>query len=106
MGGVTNRIPRVGLRGDIRYSRFDSAIGSGEYRSASLSKEISDRFRFEVQVGDQLLRSSLITPSRSRFGTATADWFIGRFVLGGSGLRYRGGSQNYDQVLVHLDYRF
>jgi hypothetical protein len=86
--------------------QFDGTIGSGEYRSASLSKEVSDRFHFEVQAGDQLLRSGFVEPSRSRFGTASADWFIARFVLGASGMRYRGGGQNYDQVLLHLDYRF
>jgi hypothetical protein len=106
MAGVVTRLPVVGLRADVRYSRFDGTIGAGEYRSALLSKESSNRWRFEVQVGDQTLRSNLITASRSRFGTATMDWFVGRFVIGSTGLRYRGGIQYYDQLAIHLDYRF
>jgi hypothetical protein len=106
MAGLVTRIPGVGFRGDFRYSRFDGAIGAGEYRSASLLKESSERWRLEIQAGDQSLRSSIAAASRSQFIMTSADWFISRFVLGGSATRYRGGGQYYDQALIHLDYRF
>ena len=106
MGGFAATFPRVGFRADLRYSRFDGTIGAGEYQSASLLKEISERWRFELISGYQRFLSGTMAGSRSRFATFTADRFFSRFVLGASGTRYRGGGQFYDQLMVHLDYRF
>ena len=66
MAGLVTRIPMVGVRTDFRYSRFDGTIGAGEYRSVSFSKESSNRWRFELQLGDQALRSSFDCRRRGR----------------------------------------
>ena len=104
--GLSGRIPRAGVRVEGRYSRFTGAIGAGEYHSISVRRDSSDRWHLELEVGDQIFDSLLSPNSRSWYGTGSYDLFIGRFVLGFRGTRYRGSLQNYDQLRAGLDYRF
>jgi hypothetical protein len=106
IGGVTARIPKTGLRADVRYSQFTGTIATGRYRSVSVRRESSQRWRFEIEGGDQRFDSLLGSRSNSWFATSTVDVFFGRFVAVLSATGYRGGDQNYDQFRTGLDYRF
>jgi hypothetical protein len=72
----------------------------------ALRRDSSERWRFEIEGGDQRFDSILGSRSNAWFASANADLFIGRFVLGFRGTRYQGGDQNYDQFRTGLDFRF
>ncbi len=106
-GVVVRRVWKTGLRADARYSSFDSSFGRGTYRSLSLSRELGERFRFDVQAGDQDLVSAMTRDNRARWLNADADWFLGPHYFLGAGVTfYRGRAQSYDQWFLNLGYRF
>lgn len=106
-GVVLRRVWRTGIRADMRYSSFDSSFGRGTYRSLSLSRELGERVRFDVQAGDQDFVSSMTRNSRARWLNADADWFLGPHYFLGAGVTfYRGRAQSYDQWFLNLGYRF
>jgi hypothetical protein len=97
----------TGVRADIRRSEFHSAFGSGWYQSVSLSREVGDRLRFEIQGGDQEFHSPVSADTRGLWMNTTLDWFLGaHYVLGSGVVVYRGNSQNYDQIYSSIGYRF
>ncbi len=106
-GFTIGQIWRTGLRGDVRYSRFNSSFGDGEYESASLSRNISDVFRMEVQYGQQKFISGLSANSTSRFVNTMLDTNLGKhyFFTGGFTVD-RGVLLDYNQWFVTLGYRF
>ncbi len=108
MYGVTKSdIFRTGIRADARYSRFDSAFGSGNYRALSLTREVGQAARIEIQAGDQNFTSALSGQNRSRFVSASGDWnFARHYFLSGGNTLYRGRVQNYNQFYFSLGYRF
>ncbi len=106
MGGLSIRIPGLGLRAEGRVSRFSGTVGIGDYRSVSLRRDSSDRWRFEIEAGDQRFDSPLSVNSTTWYGMASSDLFVGHFVLGFQSARYRGTTQSYDQVRGSLDFRF
>lgn len=98
---------RTGLRGDVRYSKFDSPFGRGIYRSLSLSREIRDVLRVELLGGDQDYSSALSQQGRSRYVNAIADWSFGsNYFMGGGYTLYRSRLQNYNQIYFNVGYRF
>ncbi|HWQ03045.1 MAG TPA: hypothetical protein VNL38_01065 [Candidatus Nitrosotenuis sp.] len=102
-----HQIPRLHVRADLRYSKFDSSFGRGQYRSLSLSREIGEGFRWEVTGGEQRFTSAVTQQSRSRFLTAQADWFLSRHYFLGSGFTIQRGFQNdYEQWFFNFGYRF
>ena len=107
MGGVIlNRLP-IPFHVDLRYSRFNSSFGSGAYESVTLSRQMGDKIRFDVQGGLQSLNSSFTNQTRTKYGTADLDYLIGRhYLLGAGWTLYRGGALNYDQMFVNFGYRF
>lgn len=105
--GVTlGNIWRTGIRADVRYSEFDGAFGSGRYRSASVSREIGEHFRLEVQGGLQSLRSLISQQTESSFLGGTLDWFLGRHYFLESGFTLQRGDRPYDQWFTTMGYRF
>jgi hypothetical protein len=106
-GFTIGQIWRTGLRGDVRYSRFNSSFGDGEYESASLSRNISDAFRMEVQYGQQKFISGLSANSTSRFVNTMLDTNLGKhyFFTGGFTVD-RGVLLDYNQWYLTLGYRF
>ncbi|MBI1353680.1 MAG: hypothetical protein GC160_04985 [Acidobacteria bacterium] len=107
LGYTRGRLPWLGLRGDIRTSRFSSSFGSGRYHTLTLSRDLGDAFRFELQVGQQNFSGALTSQSRARFANGRVEWLFSRNYFVGLGLTgYRGQVQNYDQVFVDLGYRF
>lgn len=101
------RVPWLGMRADARYARFRSSFGDGAYQSFTLVREFPNQVRIELQGGRQEFYSALSTNNRSNFGGATMEWFFSRhYFIGTGAVLYRGEIQNYDQIFVHLGYRF
>ena len=102
-----DRIWRTGLRADIRYSKFDSSFGRGTYRAVSLSRNVGENMRFEVQAGDQSLVSTFTSLTSSRFLMASVDTNLGtHYFLQGGFTAQRVIQQAYNQWFITLGYRF
>jgi hypothetical protein len=108
MYGVTlGHVPWTRVRADVHYSKFDSSFGSGKYTAMSLSRDFKDTFRWEVLAGIQSYSSSLATNNKSHFVTGTFEAPLGRHFFLQSGYTWnRGGTQDYDQYLFSIGYRF
>ena len=107
MYGLTfGRLPFIGLRADVHYSRFNSSFGDGHYEALSLSRQISDHLRLEALLGQQDFGSTLTTGNRSRFLTGTIETTLGpHYYLQGNFTTNRG-DLSYDQFMVSMGYRF
>jgi len=100
-------IRNTGLQLDLRYTKFNSSFGQGTYEFVSLSKNLAERLRVQVQGGMQHLNSSLSANSNSRFVTGTVDWTIGpRYFFEGLYSRNTGTSMSYRQMNLTFGYRF
>jgi hypothetical protein len=108
MYGLTfGEIRNTGLQLDLRYTKFNSSFGQGEYQFISVSRAIGDRLRVQVQGGMQHLTSTLSTNSSSKFVTSTVDWTIGpRFFVEGLFSWNMGTAMNYQQTNFTFGYRF
>ena len=108
MYGVTlNRVWRTGIRADFRYSQFDSSFGKGSYSAISLSREVTDKLRIELQGGKQTLASPYTQQNDTLWMNGSLDYFLGtHYFLGGGYMIYRGPVQDYDQSYINLGYRF
>src|SRR5438309_971368 len=106
--GLTfGRLPWVHIRADGHYARFNSSFGNGSYESVCLSRTLSDNFRLELLGGQQNFVSSLSSNTKSKFVTSNLEMNVGShyFMQGGFTVS-RGVSQDYDQWLFTLGYRF
>ena len=107
MYGITfGRLPWIHLRSDLHYAKFDSSFGSGSYKSFSLSRQMSDRLRLEVLLGQQNFASTLTTNNKSMFVTGTVETTLGpHYYLQGNFTTNRG-DLSYDQMMFSIGYRF
>ena len=107
MYGITyGRVPWLNVRADLHYARFNSSFGKGSYEAFSLSRQMSDRLRLEVLMGQQNFASALTTNTRGRFVTGTVETTLGpHYYLEGNFTTNRG-SMSYDQFMFSLGYRF
>ena len=107
MYGITfARIPWVNMRADVHYAKFNGSFGSGSYEAFSLSRQLSDRLRLEVLMGQQNFSSTLTTVTRSRFITGTVETNLGsHYYLQGNYTANRG-DLSYDQAMFSIGYRF
>ncbi len=107
MFGVTfERLPKVNLRADVHYARFNSSFATGSYEAFSLSRQMSDRLRLEVLMGQQNFTSTLTTNDRGRFVTGTVETTLGpHYYLQGNFTTNRG-AMSYDQIMFSIGYRF
>jgi hypothetical protein len=105
--GVTvGRMPWIGMRTDVHYSKFDSSFGSGSYESVSLSRNFNDALRWEVLGGRQSFASPTVKDI-SHFVTGNFEASLGPHYFVQSGYTWnRGSGQNYDQWLFTFGYRF
>lgn len=108
MYGVTlGHVPWTRVRADVHYSKFDSSFGAGKYTAMSLSRSLKDTFRWELLAGIQDYSSALAANNRSHFVTGTFEAPLGANFFLQSGYTWnRGGTQNYDQYLFSIGYRF
>jgi hypothetical protein len=107
MYGITcGRVPWLNMRADLHYARFNSSFGKGSYQAFSLSRQMSDRLRLEVLMGQQNFASALTTNTRGRFVTGTVETTLGpHYYLQGNFTTNRG-SMSYNQFMFSLGYRF
>jgi AMIN domain len=108
MYGITfGRVPWLELHADAHYSRFNSSFGSGSYRAGSLSRNVNERLRLEILLGDQSFTSTLAGNQSAKFVTATVENDVGSYLFTEAGFTiYRGQQQNYNQWMLTLGYRF
>ena len=106
--GVTvGRLWVTGIRADVRYSKFSSSFGSGDYRAFTLSRSFKDRLRLEVNAGKQTFISSLAVPSDYKLLGSTADLNIGRHYFIETAFNVQHGlQQSYNQWITTMGYRF
>ncbi|HVO61175.1 MAG TPA: AMIN domain-containing protein [Terriglobales bacterium] len=95
------------FRADVRYSRFNSAFGDGDYKALSLSRDFHGSYRWEVLLGQQAYSSTLASSDKSKFVNANLEAPLGPhyFIQGGWTLN-RGDTLNYDQWFATFGYRF
>jgi len=108
MGGASMaRIWRTGLTVDARYSKFDSAFATGTYRTLTVSRELNDSLRLNLQAGRQAFASPLSKDNGSYFGNFYVDANLGlRYFIESSFTTQRGGTQEYNQWTGTFGYRF
>jgi len=107
MYGITyGRVPWLKVRADVRYSRFNSSFGAGSYNSVSLSRQMSDRLRLELLVGQQNFASPITINTRSRFLTGTVETTLGPHYYLQSNFTTNRGDLSYDQFMFSMGYRF
>jgi hypothetical protein len=106
--GITfSRLPWIHIRADGHYAHFNSSFGSGDYKAVSLSRSLNDNFRLELLGGEQNFVSTLSNNTRSKFITSNLEMNFGaHYFLQGGFTVSRGVSQDYDQWLFTLGYRF
>src|SRR5579871_2470419 len=68
----------TGVRADVRHSVFHGAFGNGWYQSIALSRDLSERLRFEIIGGEQEFNSPLTGQDRGFFMNSDIDWFLSR----------------------------
>jgi hypothetical protein len=105
--GITvGRMPWIGMRTDVHYSKFNSSFGSGSYESISLSRNLNENLRWEVLGGRQAFVSPT-TNDISHFVTGNFEASLGLHYFVQTGYTWnRGAGQNYDQWLFTFGYRF
>jgi hypothetical protein len=108
MYGLTlGEIKKVGLQLDLRYTKFDSSFGRGQYEFVSVSRSLADRFHVQLQGGMQHLNSAFSTNLNSKFVTSVVDWSLGpRYFFEGLLSWNSGTSMNYMQTNFTFGYRF
>jgi len=107
MYGITvNRVPWINLRADLRYSQFSSSFGTGSYDALSLSRQLSDRLRIELLVGQQVFASQITANTRSKFLTGTFETTLGPHYYLQSNFTTNRGDLSYDQLMFSMGYRF
>lgn len=106
-GFTVNRIWRTGVRGDVRYSTFNSTFGSGSYRALSLSRNLRETLHWEVIAGQQDFVSPYTKNTRYSNLGFNLNWSPGsRFYLDSGFTRQNGNLQSYTQWYAGLGYRF
>jgi hypothetical protein len=108
MYGISfGQIFKTGFHADLRYSKFDSTFGQGNYRALSVSRSVKDSFQFEFLAGSQSLVSASTTNTSSRFVTGSAMWSLGPRYFFETGFTWsRGITMNYEQWNTTFGYRF
>ena len=106
-GGSWSEIARSGIRADFHYSKFDSNFGTGNYKVMSLSRQVTNRAFWNVQVGKQDLLSYYTTNLNSIFVSDSLDINVGRRSYLQSGYTYvKGATLNYRQLYFSWGFRF
>jgi len=106
--GITlGRLWFTGIRADVRYSKFTSSFGTGDYRAVSLSRSFKDIFRVEVNGGKQNFLSSLGVPTDYKLLGSTVDLNLGAHYFIETAFNVqRGLQQSYNQWITTMGYRF
>ena len=107
MYGITyGRVPWLNVRTDLRYSRFKSSFGTGSYDALNISRQMGDRLRLELLLGQQVFASPITANTHSRFLTGTVETTIGPHYYLQSNFTTNRGEMSYDQFMLSMGYRF
>jgi hypothetical protein len=108
MYGLTwSEIAHTGLRADFHYSEFDSNFARGDYRVLSLSRQMTNRTFWNVQVGTQSLASPFTSNNTSKFVATSMDVNMGKHSFLQSGYTLVNGSDlTYRQWYLSWGFRF
>jgi hypothetical protein len=105
-GATWSEIAHSGLRADFHYSKFDSNFAKGNYQVLSLSRQLTDKMFWNVQLGKQDMLSRFTTNYNSTFVADSLDINIGRHSYLQSGYTYvNGATLNYRQWYFSWGYR-
>jgi hypothetical protein len=106
-GASWSEIAHSGIRADFHYSKFDSNFGTGNYQVLSLSRQITNRAFWNVQVGKQNLLSQFTANHDSIYVDDSLDINIGRSSFLQSGYTYvNGATLDYRQWYLSWGFRF
>lgn len=106
-GATISNIWKTGIQADARYSKFDSSFASGTYTTVTVTRDLLDNLRMNLQVGRYAYNSSVAASSASKFANIFFDTNLGsRLFLESQFTAQRGGSVDYDQWTTTLGYRF
>ncbi len=98
---------KTGLMVDARYSKFNSAFAAGTYSNLTISRDLGERFRLNLQGGKQMFNSPLSKNTGSYFINSMFDANLGsRYFIESGFTTQRGGTQEYNQWTTTFGYRF
>ena len=72
VGASITRIWKIGVQADARYSKFDSSFATGTYKTLTLSRDLGERFRLNIQGGST--PTPLLWPLPAIPTSSTAWW--------------------------------
>lgn len=97
---------KTGIRGDVRWSEFNSSFGHGTYSALYLSRQFGETFRCEFLAGDQHFTSQYSSDTSYRSLGGNVYWYSkSPLYLDGGFTRQQGLVQNYNQWYVGIGYR-
>ncbi len=106
-GASINHIWKTGLQIDAHQSTFNSAFASGNYRSLTISRDLGDHFRVNLQAGRQSYNSPVASTSSPYFGNVFVETNLGaRYFIQGAFTTQRGGTTDYNQFTTTFGIRF
>jgi hypothetical protein len=106
-GASMSRIWKTELTVDARYSKFDRSFASGTYRTVTVSRDLGERFRLNLQGGKQTFTSSFSKDSGEYFVNFLVETTLGsRYFLESSYTTQRGGLDQYNQFTTTFGIRF
>lgn len=106
-GASMSNIWKTGLEADARYAKFDSVFASGTYTTITISRDMLDNLRLNLQLGRYAYTSSFATNSASDFVNLLFETNLGaRMFVESMFTAQRGGSLDYNQWTTTLGYRF
>lgn len=108
MYGITfGEVWRTGVHADLRYTKYNSSFGSGDYKAISLSRSMGDRLEWQLIGGAQNLNSTLTSTSQTHFISTYLNLSAGKLMFFQAGYTWqRGGTMNYDQFEFTVGKRF
>ena len=106
-GFTVDDIAHTGVRADMRYSKFDSSFGRGDYKLLTLTRHLGDRVMWDAQFGMQNLISPFTANTNARFVDTSFDTNLwGRSFLQSGYTVVRGNAVDYNQWYLSLGCRF
>jgi hypothetical protein len=106
-GASMAEIWKTGITADARYARFDSVFAVGTYRMLSLSRDLNERWRVNLQGGQQSFTSQFSKDSGGYFANLlTESDFGSRYFFDFGFTTQRGGVEQYNQWTGTIGIRF
>src|SRR5579863_6187011 len=106
-GATVASIWKTGLTADARFAQFESSFASGKYTTITVSREMLDNLRLNLQFGKYAYTSTVASNSDSSFVNLLFESNLGaRLFFESMYTIQRGGTLNYNQWTSTLGFRF